>query len=83
MKSRYILLKDTPEVKAGAIFEEDCDDGTQGFSLLDKSIMLFNDQSGVSYSRKTVIGQPSWFKKVDVLWLTEDQIKKVKKLLKI
>lgn len=34
MRRRFVLLKDTPEAKAGALMEEKCDSGNQDFACI-------------------------------------------------
>jgi hypothetical protein len=83
MRKRYILLKDTPEVKAGAILEEECDEGTQDFKVIEgKNPLELETGRRVIYYRKFVIKQPEWFQEVQQLWLTPEEITKVKKILK-
>jgi hypothetical protein len=43
-RKRYELLKDTPECKKGAIFEEMCDDGTQNYQLITPQHVRFSDE---------------------------------------
>lgn len=81
MRARYILLKDTPELKKGAIVEEKCDNGDQEFATISTEWNQKEDQGSTLYSRKVVMESPEWFAKVDVLWLTMEQIEKVKKFL--
>jgi hypothetical protein len=38
-RKTYKLIKDTPTIKKGAIYQEACDDGTQEYVLLDKSFL--------------------------------------------
>lgn len=82
MKKRYRLLKDTPELKAGAIVEEKCEDGTQDFTCInEKEFGNLGLQPGYYFSRKLVMEQPEWFEEIGLLWLTIEQIKKVKELI--
>jgi hypothetical protein len=83
MRSRYILLADTPELKKGAIVQEDCDNGDQDFTVISHQWDQKQDSELIQYSRNVVTESPEWFEKVDLLWLTQTQIEKVKKLLKI
>ena len=64
MKKKYILLKDTPELIKGAILEEQCEDGTQGFIAINEEDWKFDDNNLICYSRKTVMEQPLYFKKL-------------------
>ena len=84
MRRRFILLKDTFELKKGAILEEACDEGTQDFILLSKDKAKFDTTNrNPEWYRELVINNPKWFEEVGLLWLTQKQIEKVKKLLKI
>lgn len=84
MRARYMLLKDSPELKKGAIMEEMCDDHTQQFKVISKEWdQKESMQYECSYDRKVVTEQPDWFQKVSLLWLTKEQMAKVKKILKI
>jgi hypothetical protein len=82
MRMRYVVLKETPELKKGAIVKEDCDDGTQGFTCVTPAFEKFED-NGTHYGRKTVINQPEWFEKVDLVYLTKEQVKKIAGQIKI
>lgn len=62
----FKLLKETPSLTKGALFQEDCDDGTQPYSLItpehrksktDQRRMNFTDRSEVE-------DQPTWFVEV-------------------
>lgn len=78
----FRLLKETPEIKKGALFQEKCDDGTQDFTLLDTSFAKYAWQSGNSntdYPRDAVTKQPKWFVEVfQVLpeYATKEELKK-------
>lgn len=57
-------LKETPDVKKGALWQEDCEDGTQPYSLItpehDKS-----DNGVISYHKRSLVeDQPKWFVEV-------------------
>lgn len=86
MKKRYILLKDGPELKKGAILEEKCEDGNQDYKCI--NIKEFSqgrgvEERGVIHYKDIIEKQPEWFEEVGLMWLTMEQIKKVKTLLKI
>lgn len=81
----FRVIKDTPELKKGAIIQEACDDGTQDYVSLNKSDLKFNDQRGIAYTRKVVESQPTFFVEVFPLvapWGTKEEVAKVKKLLR-
>ena len=81
MKKRYILLKNSPELKKGAIVEEACDDGDQGFECKDESMLHNDEQSSVFYNRKTVTQNPEWFEEVGVLSVPIRMLSKVQEFL--
>lgn len=64
-KKLYRLLKDSPELKAGAILEEECEDGDQGFDCINMEDYSISDtQDECKYNRKVVMNQPEWFEEV-------------------
>lgn len=85
MKKKYILLKDSPELTKGAILREKCGDGTQDFECITmkKHGKYGTESRGVIYYRKVVTNSADWFAEVNLVYLTLEQIKKVKKFLKI
>lgn len=80
-RQRYILLKDTPELRKGAVLEEDCDDGDQGFTVVSQEWNQQQDQISVGYTRETVTNAPEWFTELTVLYVTKQQLNKVKDVL--
>ncbi|MEK6879990.1 MAG: hypothetical protein AABY22_10300 [Nanoarchaeota archaeon] len=83
MKKRYILLKDSPELKKGAILEEKCDNGDQGFDCINiNEYQKFDDQGATYYSRKTIMEGPDWFEELSQRWFTMEQMKKIKEFFK-
>ena len=85
MKKQYILLKDSPELKKGAILVEEYDEGNQDFNCLDRSSWKQKDIDfeEVVYSRNTIMKNPDWFQEIYPVYLTKEQLKKVEKLLGI
>lgn len=81
-RKRYRLLKDSPELKRGAIMEEDCDDGDQGFSCITKDSIKKDDQGGTGYSRKVVTESPKWFEEVIPAYIPIKYQKKFEEFLK-
>lgn len=82
MRKRYVLLKDTPELKAGAIVEEMCDDGDQPYRVISHEWDQQASQSGVQYNRDVVMEQPEWFEEVHTIgYLTKKQYDKLMKLI--
>lgn len=76
---RYFkLLKDTPEVKAGAIVSKNSNRAGDGYYSR-TSDLIFDDSSvGVYYSAKTVESQPDWFVEVEPV-TPKFRVKKVAK----
>lgn len=62
-RQRYRLLRDTPELRAGAIVEEQCDNGDQGYICISPSDR-FDDSTDVIYTRKVVMENPKYFEEV-------------------
>lgn len=60
----FRLLKETPTLKKGAIFQEQCDDGTQPYSLIEDDHKKANIGEGVIQDRSLVEDQPKWFVEV-------------------
>ncbi len=85
LKPRYILLKESPELKKGAILEANgcIENGNYKYNCKDLK-SLKNAQIGdyVEYGKDRVEKQPKWFKKVSPLWITDKELKKIKKFLK-
>lgn len=89
MRQRYRLLKDTALIKAGAIIEENCDDGTQDFAYRDTE-HLQNQECGYrnysnamfTFPRRVVENSPEWFEKVTLVELSISEIAKLGKILK-
>lgn len=69
----FRLLKDMPDTKKGALFQEQCEDGTQPYSII---------QGGDDYTysnRSTVEDNPEWFVEVfviDTTHLTKEELAK-------
>lgn len=81
MRRRFKLLKDSPELKAGAILEENCDNGDQDFTVISKEWSKVADQGLTYYTRKTVIDQPEWFEEQHPVYLPMALYEKLKTLL--
>lgn len=81
MKKRYVLLKESPELKAGAILEERYEDNKIFECITQSEHEKFDDQIGTQYTRKTITESPEWFEEISMLYLTKKQLDKVKKLL--
>lgn len=84
MRETYILLKDSPELKKGALIQEECDDGDQDFRCINEPEYKKekDDDVDILYSRAVVENNPDWFQKVIVVTVSVDEKKKIEKLLK-
>lgn len=64
----YILLKNTPELKKGAIMREMCPDGDQDFICINQKEFLQKEEdkeNGIcQYSRFVVMNSPEWFEEI-------------------
>lgn len=85
MKPQYVVKKQTPSLKKGAILEvHGCyDNGAYGYKCENKACITDKKQDAVHYYKGTVEKQPQWFEKIKLLWLTDNQYKKIKKFLKL
>lgn len=81
MKKRYILLKDTPELKKGAILEEECEDGNQDFQVVSDKWNTQGDQGRPQYTRDVIMQQPEWFEELTWLDIRKSQMKRVREFL--
>lgn len=82
MRKKYILLKDSPELRKGAIVEEKCDNGDQSYTIITPEYIKFKDQGGTTYSRDTVMKSPEWFEEIVPLYCPANLIEKVEKFIK-
>lgn len=83
MKKKYIVVKETPELKKGAIIIEKCDSGSQGFECRDKKYLKFSKEVlFVYYARGTIMKQPDWFQEIVSIEVPKGKLAQAKKLLK-
>lgn len=83
MRKKYILLKDAPEIKKGAGFEEECDDGDQDYICSDgKYIVDYIRGCLIRFSKTVVEKQPEWFEKIENIEVPKQHLAKVKKFVK-
>lgn len=82
MKKRFILLKDSPELKAGAVLEEKYENSGNYICITPSESHKFSDQKECFYSRQVVMENPEWFEEVSMVYLTKKQLSKFKKLIK-
>lgn len=82
----FRLIKDTDQFIEGALFQEECDDGTQNYILLNRQeYEIFNPPIGSSKivrNRDCIENNPKWFVEVfKVLpdYATKDEIKRYKR----
>jgi len=61
-------LKDSVTIKKGAIFQEQCEDGTQPYELITPEFYKGNLTPGTIKDRSLVEGQPEWFEEVEMIW---------------
>lgn len=82
MRKRYRLLKDTPAVKKGAIYEEECEDGTQPFRCITPEYVKFKGYEDHRFSTREVIeNNPEWFERVEPLYVPASKLAKVREIL--
>lgn len=62
----FRLLKESLDLKKGAIVQEKCDDGDQDYTVLDLKYQKFEDgnYTEIDFSRNTVENNPKWFEEV-------------------
>lgn len=81
MRKRFVLLKDTAELKKGAILEEKSDDGTQPYIVIQGSANAGEDATLYYYNRAIVETQPEWFEEIQTLWVPSKIAEKVARFL--
>ena len=83
MKRQFKLLKDTPAIKANAVFEEMCDDGTQDFICKDSSFFIFPEvQSNITMNRKYVVDNTDWFEEQVPMYVPKQHYEKFMETIK-
>ena len=69
----FKLLKDLPDAKKGALFQEECEDGTQPYSIIDGG-----DDCAYRYQdRANVENNPKWFVEVfqvEQQYMTQEEL---------
>lgn len=75
----FRLLKDTPSVRRGALYQEDCDDGTQPYSCINTSEYAKDPTKklGNVSTRSLIEEQPEWFVevfKVEPEYMTREEL---------
>lgn len=80
MRKQYETIKETPELKIGAILEENCDDRNQDFHCISKDKMKFKIEN-VYYDRNVILKQSKWFKEIITMAIPKDKLAAVKKIL--
>lgn len=84
MQRTFKLLKNSVELKKGAILREKCDDGDQDFETISRE-HIKAQEGRCYYNRKNVINNPEWFEEVFSLgdiFFTQKVVDKFKKFLK-
>jgi len=82
----YRLKKETPEFKKGTVFiVSGCySNGDYHYQPKETDNIKFHDESlNYSYEKFIVEKQPNFFEKVSPLYLTIEQVKKVKRFLRL
>ena len=61
----FRLKKDSPTMMKGAILQEQCDDGTQPYIMLNQSTHCKDPSYSISIAKRELVEeQPSWFEEV-------------------
>lgn len=84
MKTRYIQLKESPEYKAGAIWEKNENDSDQFICINHREFCKFTSSYGdANWSHRTLIvtDQPDWFEEVFPVFVNKKQKDKIDKIL--
>ena len=83
MKKQYILIQNTPELKKGAILEEECEGGDQDFVCVNISkFRKFKSQEKACYHREVIMKQPKYFQKVVFVQMSVEEKKQFDKLIR-
>lgn len=86
MRRQFILLKESPELKKGAILIEACDNGDQDFECKDKeSIKHYKLKKGdryIAFDRVVVLKENDWFEEIVMIPVKKSAAKKAEKLIK-
>ena len=82
MIKKYILLKDSPELKKGAILEAVCREGGQGYDCDNKEFIRAKDQTVCHYTDDAIAKNPKWFERIEVVEVPKKHIAKVRKFVK-
>lgn len=74
----FMLIKDTPTMLKGAILQEECDDGTQPYKMLNQETHCKDGNYLVSIAKRELVEkQPKWFVevfKVTPEYMTKEQL---------
>jgi hypothetical protein len=64
-RKTYKLIKDTPTMVKGAILQEQCDDGTQPYIMLNNDTHCKDPGYQIKFSKRELVEeQPNWFVEV-------------------
>ena len=80
MTNTYILLKDSPSLKKGAILIED-DDGSGDFVCRDPKFFNFKGSEDCFY-KNTVMKNSEWFEEIYLIQIPKSKVAQAKKILK-
>lgn len=79
MRKKYMLLKDSFDLKKGAVLEED---GELYRCITPEKIKYAEYREDYALFKQIVINNPKWFKEVTLIYVAKEQVKKVEKFLK-
>lgn len=86
-KRTFMQIKATPDVKKGALWQEQCEDGTQPYEMINKATHYLGERNpGVYNKRSLVEEQPEWFVevfKVEPQYMTAEELERYKAFLKL
>lgn len=78
MRKKYMLLKDSFDLKKGAVLEED---GEKYRCITPEKIKYAEYREDYTLFKQIVINNPKWFKEVTIMYVAKEQVKKVEKFL--
>ena len=77
-RKTYKLIKDTPTMVKGAILQEQCDDGTQPYIMLNNDTHCKDPSYRISIAKRELVeDQPKWFVEVfqvEPQYMTRDEL---------
>lgn len=84
----FKLLKDTPTTKKGAIFQEECDDGTQPYECISgEEFDKGDDHRKIGLTDRSLVeDQPDWFVEVFMVepeYMTAEELERYRAFIKL